>query len=464
MTGHERRRLWLGFVVAFATGLVVWGGLLVAVGRADSLVYTRGGDVVFENGDGTQRRAVTADASGPGGVSYVAPSLNDAGDIAVLRVGGAHAQPTIDLRPVGGALVRSPLPWVPSVSPDENGAPYTARLLPESTSRLLAYTYGRNGHAYRGFVTPADAPGSPVLGEDTVEQAGWSGVTAFGDGLVVTLAGALTFGDRVPETSWLRTRDANRSIVAGELSREAAGRRLLVRVAEEGTGDRLGVFAVSGAVPQAVTIGDGCWMPHAGTLRGAAISPDGTRIAWADGTGLRLARVTVPAGEADTCALSGARVLAADGDAPAFSRYTQAPSAEDPPPPDRTTTTDPPLPPPTTQPPVPTTTVPRTTTVAVVPPAITLTVGRRATARQLRRGIAMRVRASRAGRVVLTLRRARTTVATRAATVPAGTRRTLTLKLGRRATVRRGQRLVLTATLTASGGGRASTTARVTVR
>jgi len=451
-------------VVAVTTvlgALTLWGA---AGARADSVVYVHDGEVLFENVDGSQRRAITND---PGPVSaYVSPSIDDAGNVAALHVALPHDQPTIDYFPRGGTATRSPMPWVPGAA---NGPPYTARLLPESTSHLLAYTYGRDDAPFRGFVTPADAPGAPVLADDVAGRAGWRDATWLGDDLVIAAGGALTHGHRQPEISWLRTRDATTTIAGGEVSRDPGTRRLLVRIAGAGSPTRLGVFVLQGAIPEGVTIGEGCWLPVDGTPGRAAISPDGTVVSWTEGTAVRLARVTVPGGTAETCVLRDERLLTGDGGEPAFSRYTQPPPDEKPP--VTTTTTTPTTTVPVDPPPVETitTTIPRTTPTTTTPHPRPLSLqaaaATRATARQLRAGLAVRLRGSGAGKATVVLRHGRSTLATAKATLPASGRRTVTVKVARRtaAKLRRGTKLTVVATLRVSGRT-VSRTLRLTVR
>jgi hypothetical protein len=442
-----------GLLVAVAASLALWLLLGAAVVRADTLVWVSGGNVVAENADGTQRRAVTADATAA--APYASPSVNDAGDVAALHLG--EGQPDLDLYAGGTARTRSPLPWVPGAG---NGPPYSARLLPDSTARLLVYTYGRDGRPFRGGVVAADAPGAAGLADDTAALTGWSAATPYGGGLLATYDGALTAGGREPETSWLRTREAGSAVVAGEVSREAAGRRLLVRMSRTGAGDRLGVFALGGTIPDAVTVGDGCWLPLDGAPRGAAVAPDGQRVAWVDGGGLHVAAVAVGSGEA--CVLSGARVVDPAGSEPAFSRFTQAPPDG----PTRTDTT--PHPPPTTTTTVPdpprTTTTPTTTTPQPPRATVKATVAARASGRTLRTGLRVTLRTSGAGRATVRLTRGKKTLATRTVVVPTSGRAAATLRVARRAVPKRGTRLALTVSFRAARGGTATASARLIVR
>ncbi len=295
------------------------------------LVYRDGDDVWAASPDGAIKQRVTSD--GRADLYYSFPSVDDAGTVTAIK--GYSTSRVIWVLPRGASQPTiNVMPW--RISGGVNAGPLWARVKP-TTGSLLAYTYFLNQGICSGctlqervaIVNPF-APGSPT--QPTIDQPANSRPTWFGDRLVTARGGSIWFETSPLQfTSWLS--DPNNPILTGaEVDR--SGTRLIVTRSD----DRV-VYAhwrgTVGSTSGQVTAQ--CLLPSA-TIDWAALSPDGTQVAWADASGLRVA--TVSATGATTCATSGTVLLSSTGTTPAFSNATLT-LPRDPPDPERRDPTDP---------------------------------------------------------------------------------------------------------------------------
>ena len=481
--------------------------LPAAPAAATMLVYRDGDDVWAASPDGAIKQRVTSD--GRADLYYSFPSVDDAGTITAIK--GYSTNRVIWVLPRGAAQPTvNVMPW--RISGGVNAGPLWARVKP-TTGSLLAYTYFLNHGTCSGcgleerlaVVTPT-APGSPTM--PAVDQPANSRPTWFGDRLVTARGGAIWFETQPLQfTSWLSDQ-TNPILTGAEVSR--AGTRLIVTRADgrvvyahwSGT-----VGSTSGSVTAQ------CLLPSS-TVEWAALSPDGTQVAWNDASGLRVATVTATGGT--TCAINGTVLLSATGETPAFSNATLTlprdptdPGRRDPTDPGGRDPTDPggrdpadpggrdPTDPgggggdpadPGQQPgdpgrppadaggPVPGPgpgDVPGRRPTLEPAGGVAVTVARAARASALRRGLRVTVSAPAAGRIAATLtlrppgRRARALrAATAAATIAAPGRRAFTLRPSRAAArqLRRGARLTVRVVFTPTGGRAVVRSATVAVR
>lgn len=477
--------------------------LPAAPAAATMLVYRDGDDVWAASPDGAIKQRVTSD--GRADLYYAFPSVDDAGTVTAIK--GYSTSRVIWVLPRGAAQPTiNVMPW--RISGGVNAGPLWARVKP-TTGSLLAYGYFLNhgtcsgcGLEERLAVVNPVAPGSPTM--PAVDQPANSRPTWFGDRLVTARGGSIWFETQPLQfTSWLSDQ-SNPILTGAEVNR--AGTRLLVTRA-----DGRAVYAhwqgQVGSTSGAVTAQ--CLLPSA-TVEWAALSPDGTQVAWADASGLRVA--TVSATGATSCALSGTALLSATGTTPAFSAATLTaprdpdpgrrdptdPGRRDPTDPGREDPTDPqdpgrdPADPgrdPTTPGDTPADPGRTPSDVGSVPTgpgdmpqrspeltptgALTVTVARSARASALRRGLRVVVSAPAAGRLAATLtlkpagRGGRgVRAASSVVTLAAPGRRVLTLKPSRAAArrLRRGARLTLRIAFTPIAGRATVRSATVTVR
>ena len=305
------RRVLLGGVLAASLGAAAGAAGPAA---ADMLAYTSGKDVWVENADGTMRKQLTTDGAEG---TYVTPSPNDAGDVTAVRLAGWTA--FIHVLPAGGGE-----PTVNTMPTRGTGAlvgPFSGRMIPDSASKLYAYTYARSDPwgGMRGpyfNVVPANAPGSP--GGDAGIDGGVFRATPHADKHVyAALNGKLYYGlGGSQDPVLLELGGEGAKLDYGEVSRD--GTKLLA-TASGGGGSVLALIRLAGAMP-GTPDGD-CVIDTTGSVPRAALSPDGDRAAWKDDAGLHVARIELADGK---CAVSEKRTIAQDGDYPAFSRHTMS--------------------------------------------------------------------------------------------------------------------------------------------
>lgn len=485
-------------LLPLAAALAALAALAVpASADATALTYTAAGNVHVASPDGAQRRQLTSD--GTTQAPYRFPSASDAGDlVAIRRIGESSSQAMYVFRGLGGQPTINTLPWKTSMGGGNYG-PTGGRVKP-SNAQIAAYSYIWNKGLYeplvsRIAVSTTDGSTSPT--QPLVELPNFLAPSWHGERLVGSNGSAIVYETEPAKmTTWLSSSDGW-SLQFADVSR--AGDRVLVEMTKNGT-DAVAVYAYAGTIPNGNVTG-GCVLPVQGASEGAALSADGTRVAWADAAGVRVARLAgtapQPGGE---CTLKDVVTLAPQGAQPAFTETTlpvpppTGGGGGTPPPATGGGTGTPPAdggapadPGPTTgtgtgtggttttTSPGATTTGSKTATgssegtaangvttaggASVPAPALTVSAPASLTAAALRRGAQIKVSVPKAGKAMakLTLRgKVLATASGRAAAA-----RTLTLKLKGRP--RRGT-ATLTVTFTPASGPTSKTTAKVRVR
>lgn len=422
-------------------------GVIASPAAADMLAYTAGKDVWVENADGSQRKQLTTD--GRGG-TYVTPSPNDAGDVAAIQLAGFSAG--IHFFPADGSTKKV------NMMPTRNGGalvgPFSARLVPESPSKLLAYTYAQSdlGTGTQGpylNVVRADAPGSSTADGGVVSPFV---ATPHADKFVYTaLDGKLYYGLGGNEDPvMLSLKDSGIDIKHGEVSRD--GSTLLVIASSGGPAGALALARLNGPMPG--TVGEDCIVATTGGAKRAALSPGGDRVAWADDAGLHVASVGFAT---QNCTVSDQRTLSANGDYPAFSRHTLGGATGSP---DSTTTDTPATAPPAPAPaPKPVTPAPKRGGTETARGALTVKATTSSLRAALKRGLTLRFTGLKAGKTTVRIQNGRTVLSRRSVTASKSGEARLIVRFSpkQRASLRRKRRVTLTLTV-------GTTTTKLTLR
>jgi hypothetical protein len=301
--------------------VVALPAVVAAPAEATMLVYRDGDDVWAASPDGAVKQRVTSDGTAASYYSF--PSVDDAGTITAVK--GASTTRAIWTLPRGAAQPTvNVMPW--RLTSYANIGPTWARV--NASGGSLAYTYLLNygpwsGYPNGGFdaryaiVDPAK-PGSST--QPAIDQPGQAYPSWFGNRLVTSRDGQIFFETQPLQfTSWLSD-PGHPDLLAAEVNR--AGTRVMVR---RGDG-RVVIAGWQGTVGStAGTVTSQCLLPATG-IAWAALSPNGTQVAWSDASGLRVATVQATNG---TCPVSGTVLLSATGVTPAFSEAT-LPMPQDP--------------------------------------------------------------------------------------------------------------------------------------
>ncbi|MBK5232445.1 MAG: hypothetical protein JJE13_05645 [Thermoleophilia bacterium] len=207
----------------------------------------------------------------------------------------------------GQVLSKGPLP-----SENIGWSSYVAPLGLDLSSDGDFLAYGYSG--YTGIVPNANFyRGHYVINSDTktlitpIGQGGYEWPTMFGR-RVVAASGDVAFiqtpGTGPFGTSWTGLVDVSGSgldLVRSDVS--ATGKVIALELESDSQPDRIGVVSISGVDPP-VTVGAtvDCFLPTVGDATEASLSQDGTRIAWRDDQGVKVAGV--PTTLADPCTLT----------------------------------------------------------------------------------------------------------------------------------------------------------------
>lgn len=297
---------------------------LAPVAHADSFAFRDGDDAKIVNADGSLTELVI---DGTADEAASAPVVDAAGNLTAIMTMGKFSTPLIRWVSADGATVKENV--LPEFGPHGlNAGPLSTAIDP--SGKLFAYTYLEytgTSSSYRPHLSIVDptAPGSPT--SPAIDRVGYSSVTWFGDRLVTSDATSLYAerpgGQRLVFDAW----PLADGLTTADLS--ADGSRAVV-----GNGDVMFVVALSAGGPPAAEVTAFCALPSDGSdlYRGgtssAAISDDGTRVAYAGRSGLRIARLAGVSGEGDACALEDVTLVSAKGGLPTSSPYTvKVPSA-----------------------------------------------------------------------------------------------------------------------------------------
>ncbi|WP_354697675.1 hypothetical protein DSM112329_03312 [Paraconexibacter sp. AEG42_29] len=299
--------------VAIATTLAA-----PAPAAADSFAYRDGEDVVVVNADGGRSRLAVDGA--PDRVAS-APVVDPAGNVTAIITNGKFSRPLLHwVSSDGKQVVENLLPQVGGSG--LNAGPLSTSIDP--TGKLFAYTYLEyrgTDVSYRPHLAIVDptAPGLPV--SPAIDRAGYSGVDWFGDRLLASDATGLYAERPGPERLQFDPWPLADGLTSVDLA--ADGRRAVV-----GSGNAQFVVETDAGGPPTASVTGFCTLPddgrdlYRGGAPSAALSPDGTRVAYAGQSGLHVARLGAVTGEGRPCPLEDVRLVSARGGLPTSSTYT----------------------------------------------------------------------------------------------------------------------------------------------
>jgi WD40-like Beta Propeller Repeat len=271
---------------ALVAALLVAAAVTAPSALADSIVYEKGGNVWVVNPDGSGQRPVTTSGG------YTKPTQANDGTIVAVKGKLLHRMDR------SGRLI--------NLAGDASGTgPLTPALSPNGS--LVAYNYTNLGPITPGMRTALSHADRETSNDEIFNIGGWSNPSWIGNDRVLMFDGSETFtGDTLIYTvggsgtqPWFE--DADFTLVGGEV--DASETRL---AATDGTVIRL--YRLTGP-PPAPPVFRCVVSGGEGTIFRPTWSPDGSMLAWQQGTDIYAMPVNL-----DTC--SGQSEFVAPGGAP----------------------------------------------------------------------------------------------------------------------------------------------------
>ncbi|MFM9022585.1 MAG: hypothetical protein ACKOT0_05230 [bacterium] len=319
------RLLGLGLLLALAAPTAV---------HADAITYTDRGNVWVASPDGAVKKQVTTNGE-PEGIRYFGPSQADDGRIAVIYGPGTGKSSSALMQVLSstGKLEKTGLlQMVDCGIASTTSAFGTTRIDPAGDSILYDYICISAASGTQGVYTAiasAGSPGvmSPPLQVTDVWQPGWLPSTAAGAAApdTVVLNESRTALGRY---SWTGTFNVDVVFAVDfQQTDERFGRASMSRTGnilaygwEESDGSKsIYVARLAGPFLPSVQALAECRLPTGANADDPSISPDGTRVAWQDDGGAKVATVSVPSsGSGQPCGGS-TTLLSQSGKFPVFS-------------------------------------------------------------------------------------------------------------------------------------------------
>jgi hypothetical protein len=321
--GHGVRRLPLGLALAAAALSAL---LYAPAGVASSIVLLKDGNVWLAKPDGSGLHQVTLDGS-PGS-PYRSPTQADDGTIVAQR--GTQGDARLHRMKQNGALLNAPIgtaapgtgPLDPTVSPD--GTKVTFWFITVVTPCWWCY-----GLRYAQLYTYSDRFTDPsVFGrQDSRRQPSWmgNGKTLGFYGVKASYqdvgAGQNSYTDWFSEADYVDDPAQWLNLYQGEVSRD--GQKLAVARRNDDNGGTILLYRTNGGPPAKPT--PLCELSGpVGTFSHPTWSPDGTKLAWAEGNGIWSATVP-PLLDETACAGISPNLLIPGGSAPDWGPAEVAP-------------------------------------------------------------------------------------------------------------------------------------------
>jgi hypothetical protein len=298
--------------LASAVGLMLTGlALLAPVAAASSIAYLDGEEVWVSTLDGSRKERLSA-----GEQQWRAVAAADGGRILGVRneAGKISQLSQTQLWDTGGQVIsQGPLPSKAGWSS------YVAPLSLDLTSDGTFAVYGYSG--YTGVVPNATfSSGHYAILSDTktnltpIGQGGYRYPTTFGRRVIAESGNAVVSQNADSgnpfSTTWTPLLDLSATgLELGRTDVAATGTMLALELTDSGgTVERIALISTSGVdAPTAFPAAVDCFIPATGKARDATLSQDGSKIAWKDDDGLKIAGV--PTTAADPCEFSSPPIL-----------------------------------------------------------------------------------------------------------------------------------------------------------
>ena len=279
---------------------------------ADSIAYTDGGNMWVASPDGSVKKQLTTNGD-PDGARYFGPSQADNGRISVIFAAGLgkSSSPNIQVLSSSGKLEKTGLLQMQTcgafgANPSAFG---DTRMSPGGDAILYSYICTNTGQAGGGTagtsvytaVTSGTSPGGAIL-EELRAQGGYlptwlarkSG--EFNDVLATDQYGRWigTLAWRTP-LEWTPTFGAPEGFTLGGGSFSRTNNVFVYEITPEDTGEHV-IGAVKTAGDFAVgarSLGE-CIIASSPETMNPSVSPDGSRVAWSDNGGAKVATLSIP--------------------------------------------------------------------------------------------------------------------------------------------------------------------------
>jgi hypothetical protein len=287
---------------------------LAPAAGAESLSYVEGGNVFISTADGARRVQITTGGSAPSN-EYTLAGTADSG-----KVQTAFGSPAtwFSFNPDGTSTGEQPnlVPMKQCGAAFGSFGPLDPRLHPDGN--IVAFTYFCNyADSSHEIDMGVDLPKVYTPSTSATAMTGFSFPSFFGKRLIVQDANILIQEDNASDpfhdvfNDWVLP-DPNEDLTRAEVARN--GGRMVIDELLNGTKQIIiGTFANIGEFTTACTIAAGA--PADGTF-----SPDGTKLAWTDSSGLRVGQLDL--GRSDCIVPGSVKTLSATGSSPRWSAYT----------------------------------------------------------------------------------------------------------------------------------------------